>query len=56
MKDRQDTSKIYCEKCDAVFVSRTKYERHLDRHSGSSCESCPLDAAVERLIDLFRKR
>lgn len=58
---RQDASKIYCEKCDAVFDSRKKYEGHLDQHSGgsSSCgmsgESCPLDAMVGRLARLFRK-
>ncbi len=56
MEDRQDVAKVYCEKCDAVFDSRKKYERHLDRHSGVSCESCPLDTAVEKLSRLFRRK
>lgn len=56
MEDRQDVTKIYCEKCDAIFDSRKKYEKHLDQHSGISCESCPLDAAVEKLSRLFRRR
>ena len=53
-------SKVYCEKCDAVFASRADYERHLDRHArgeaGGGCEECPLDTAVSRFLGLFRKR
>ena len=52
----QDISKIYCEKCDAIFDSRKKYEKHLDQHSGISCESCPLDIAVDKLTRLFRRK
>ncbi len=56
MEDRQDVTKIYCEKCDTVFDSRKKYERHMDRYSGAHCESCPLDNVVERLSGLFRRK
>lgn len=61
-QDRGGVSKVYCERCDAVFSSRAEYERHLDRHAaggagaGGGCEECPLDTAVSKFLGLFRKR
>lgn len=61
-QERGGVSKVYCERCDAVFSSRTEYERHLDRHAaggasaGGGCEECPLDTAVSKFLGLFRKR
>lgn len=55
-------AKVYCERCDAVFPSRSEYERHLGRHAGggagggAGCEECPLDTAISKLIGLFRGR
>ena len=54
--DSHDISKVYCEKCDGVFTSQKKYEKHLDEHAGVSCESCPLDVIVEKLAKFFRKK
>ena len=51
--ENREVSKVYCERCDVLFDSRKKYERHLDGHSGRSCESCPLDTAVQRLARLL---
>ena len=59
MKDsfkREKVSKIYCDKCDSIFESRKKYDEHYSKHSsGISCESCPLDIAVEKIIGLFKR-
>ena len=63
-QERGGVSKVYCERCDAVFSSRAEYERHLDRHAaggasaagGGGCEECPLDTAVSKFLGLFRKR
>lgn len=49
-------SKVYCDRCDAVFGSRSEYERHLERHSGGgACEACPLDTAVSKIAGLFKR-
>lgn len=53
-------SKVYCDRCDAVFDSRSKYERHLERHSGGGgssapCDECPLDTAISRVLGLFKR-
>jgi RNase P subunit RPR2 len=54
---KDDISKIYCEKCDTVFYSKKKYEAHYSKHSsGVSCDSCPLDIAVEKIVNLFKRR
>lgn len=58
MKDsnKQNVNKIYCEKCDDVFDSKEKFDKHFEKHLGVSCESCPLDVAVEKIINLFRRK
>ena len=55
--ERKETrSKIYCEKCDTVFDSRKKYDAHYSKHdSGIYCESCPLDVAVSKFVNLFKR-
>ncbi len=54
---KQNVNKIYCEKCDSVFDSREKFEKHFEKHSSSvSCESCPLDMAISTLVNLFRRK
>ena len=54
---KERVSKVYCEKCDSVFDSQQKYDEHYSKHSsGVSCESCPLDMAVEKILSLFKKR
>ncbi len=53
---KENVSKIYCEKCDEVFNSKQKYEDHLSKHSsGISCESCPIDSVLGKIIGLFKK-
>lgn len=53
---KNNISKIYCEKCDAVFESREKFEKHFENHSSTSCESCPLDVVVDKITKLFRRK
>lgn len=55
-KKKGNLTKVYCEKCDSVFDSREKYEVHLQTHSsGVSCEACPLDTAVQKILRLFKR-
>ena len=59
--ERGGVSKVYCDRCDAVFGSRPEYERHLERHSGGSggggspCDECPLDTAISKVLGLFKR-
>ena len=53
---RNNVSKVYCQKCDLVFDSREKYEKHLEKHSQSvSCEVCPIDTAIAKFVNLFKR-
>lgn len=53
---KQNVTKVYCSKCDLVFESREKFERHFDSHSsGISCEECPIDTAIAKFVGLFRR-
>ncbi len=53
---RENVSKIYCEKCDKIFNSRENYDAHYSEHSsGVSCESCPLDSVLGKIIGLFKR-
>lgn len=54
---KNNVSKIYCEKCDLVFNSREKFEKHLEgRHSSFVCEVCPIDTAIAKFVNLFKKK
>lgn len=51
-------TKIYCERCDSIFDSRAKFEKHFDsiHLSNVSCESCPIDAFFSKLAGFFKKK
>ena len=54
--NRENVSKIYCEKCDEVFDSKQKYDKHSSRHStGVYCEPCPIDTVLGKIIEFFKK-
>jgi hypothetical protein len=54
---KNNTSKVYCTKCDLIFESRTKYEKHLEKHSSNvACEVCPIDTAISKFIGIFKKK
>jgi len=49
--------KVYCEKCDLVFQSRDKFEKHLASHSSNIvCEVCPIDTVIAKFLDLFKRK
>ena len=55
-KKEETNSKIYCEKCNTVFISKKKYEEHYSKHdSNVYCESCPIDVAVSKIVNLFKR-
>lgn len=70
--ENRGTSKVYCESCDRVFDSHKQYEMHFGsspytsgqcgksrndgRAGGISCDSCPLDTALSKLLGLFRRK
>ena len=54
---KNNITKVYCSRCDSVFESREKFEKHLERHNtGVSCESCPIDTAISKLVNLFKRK
>ena len=53
---RNSVSKVYCEKCDLIFESRERFEKHLDSHSGVQCEVCPIDTAISKFASLFKRK
>ena len=54
---KENVSKIYCEKCNSIFSSREKYDAHYSKHSsGVSCDSCPIDMAIEKIMKLFQRK
>jgi len=56
-KSGNGIAKVYCEKCDLVFNSREKFEKHLTSHSSNvTCEVCQIDVAFENFLDLFKRK
>ena len=54
---KQNVTKVYCSKCDLIFKSREKFERHFDAHSSNvACEACPVDTVIAKFVNLFRRK
>ena len=54
---KHNVTKVYCSKCDLVFETREKFEKHFDSHSSNfSCEECPIDTAIAKFTGLFRRK
>lgn len=54
---KQNVSKVYCSKCDLIFDSRARFEKHLEKHSSNTtCETCPIDTAIAKFVNLFRRK
>ena len=49
-------SKIYCEKCDTVFDSKKKFDEHQHENFQVSGEACPLDSAIQKFANLFKRK
>ena len=49
--------KVYCEKCDLILNSREKFLKHLQTHSSTiPCDVCPIDTAINKFVNLFKKK
>jgi len=54
---KHNVSKVYCAKCDLIFNSREKFEKHFDGHSsGVTGEACPVDTVIGKFVNLFRRK
>ena len=54
---KNNVTKVYCSKCDLIFESREKFNRHFDTHySNVSCETCPVDSVIAKFVNLFRRK
>ena len=48
-------TKVYCEKCNSVFGSREKFDRHVESVHGAGCDVCVIDAALSKIAGFFKK-
>jgi len=54
---KNNVIKVYCTRCDMVFDSRKSFEKHLLKHSSSVlCETCPIDIAISKFMNLFKRK
>ena len=54
---KNNVAKVYCEKCDLIFESRERFEKHFDSHSSNFvCEICPIDMAIAKFVNLFKRK
>ncbi len=54
---KNNVTKVYCEKCDLIFESREKFEKHFDRHSSNvTCEVCPIDIVISKFVNMFKRQ
>jgi hypothetical protein len=57
IKKKYNVTKVYCSKCDLIFETREKFEKHVDSHSsGVEGEACPIDTAISKFTGLFRRK
>lgn len=54
---KNNVTKVYCTRCDLIFDSRKTFEKHLLRHSSPVlCETCPIDTAISKFVNLFKRK
>jgi hypothetical protein len=54
---KNNVTKVYCTRCDLIFESRAKFEKHLERHSSNiPCEVCPIDIVLSKFASLFKRK
>jgi len=49
-------SEYLCNECGASFFFKEGLEKHFQRQHGIYCETCPIDIAVQKITDIFRKK
>ncbi len=54
---KNNVTKVYCTRCDLIFESREKFEKHLERHSSNiPREVCPIDTVLSKFASLFKRK
>ncbi len=54
---KNNVTKVYCAKCDLIFESREKFEKHFDSHSSKvTNEVCPIDTAISKFVNMFKRK
>ncbi len=54
---KNNVTKVYCEKCDLIFESREKFEKHFDKHSSNvTSEVCPIDTVLSKFVNIFKRK
>jgi len=54
---KNNVTKVYCTRCDLIFESREKFEKHFDRHSSNvTCEVCPIDTVISKFVNMFKRK
>ncbi len=54
---KHNVTKVYCTRCDLIFESREKFEKHFDRHSSNvACEVCPIDTVISKFVNIFKRK
>ena len=54
---KTNVTKVYCERCDLIFESREKFEKHFERHSSNvTCEVCPIDTVISKFVNMFKRQ
>jgi len=56
-KNKKPNNVFTCEQCGVNFNSNEEFNEHQKQHtSGVSCESCPFDIAIEKILKLFKRK
>ena len=45
-----------CDKCSASFFTLDGLKTHFQRQHGIYCETCPHDAAVQKITSVFKQK
>ncbi len=54
---KTNVTKVYCERCDLIFESREKFEKHFERHSSNvTSEVCPIDTVISKFVNMFKRK
>ncbi len=54
---KYNVTKVYCTRCDLIFGSRAKFEKHLEQHSSNiTREVCPIDTILLKFASLFKRK
>jgi len=54
---KNNVIKVYCTRCNLVFESRVKFEKHLEKHTSNiPCDVCPIDTVLLKFASLFKRK